>query len=156
MTFDEKVKEVAERYAQKFMISPETGPDDAMMNNQIEEAMLSHISFGAAIAKKEFEEQIASRDAEIESYLKTIIRLKSENDDMKLAGTPYWKERDLMNSYVLENSRLAGLIKEAKKWFNNFNSNWDCDWDAHKYTTPCRKCISAIVLAKLASKGINE
>lgn len=54
------------------------------------------------------------RDEEIRknsSYNNQIERLQAELQEAKKAGTPYWKERDVMNAYIIEIDRLYRTIE---------------------------------------------
>ncbi len=43
---------------------------------------------------------------------KRVKELELELSDAIKAGTPYWKERDLMNSYVVDNARLREALEK--------------------------------------------
>lgn len=121
MTFYEQVKEAAEKHAadhwHQSVAKKSYLEGAAFAKTVLELDSMPMREYANKIAQ--LEGQLGQKDIEIDRYLKTIIRLKSENDDMKLAGTPYWKERDLMNSYVLENTRLGGLVEVSKEEFQD-------------------------------------
>jgi hypothetical protein len=68
------------------------------------------------------------------------------------ASTAYTKTCEKISSGELDalpshNGLLDLAVKaleQAKIDCHDFAANWDCDSDAHKYNTPCRKCESII------------
>lgn len=59
---------------------------------------------------------------------------------------------DMRNSISI----FLDRYKEMRDFVEDIYENWDCDRDAHRYATPCRRCWAGEILNKKSDERIDD